>query len=261
MPTINKGNKCSLCDEKSMARGYCQKHYQRWRRHGDPHKINRPIDWGSKGLFHNRVREARESIYSELFEEQQGLCAICREPEITKSASGKQRPLAIDHCHETGAIRGLLCTYCNTALGSMKDNPEVLLRAIVYLRDHGSKPREIDEKPFDVPKSECSVAECDRLHYGHGYCRRHYKRFIRYGNVDPIHCENCGAQLSDDAVRTKKFCNVACKMQHHRKNGCYTEEALKDAIPCSVDGCDRPHQAKGMCRRHYMREWHKENPR
>lgn len=42
--------------------------------------------------------------------------------------------LSIDHCHETGAFRGLLCSECNFGLGKFKDDPELLLAAVEYLR-------------------------------------------------------------------------------------------------------------------------------
>jgi hypothetical protein len=56
-------------------------------------------------------------------------CRICERP-ATKERYGK---LAVDHCHDTGVVRGLLCMYCNTALGKFRDSPRVLLRAAQYL--------------------------------------------------------------------------------------------------------------------------------
>jgi hypothetical protein len=44
--------------------------------------------------------------------------------------------LAVDHCHTTGKVRGLLCSTCNTALGSFQDNPAYLKAAIHYLESH-----------------------------------------------------------------------------------------------------------------------------
>ncbi len=49
-------------------------------------------------------------------EKQHGLCAICKQPEVAKF-HGKIRRLAVDHDHETGEIRALLCYHCNTHLG------------------------------------------------------------------------------------------------------------------------------------------------
>lgn len=64
--------------------------------------------------------------YEEMLESQGGTCAICRGTESV----GR---LAVDHCHSTGKIRGLLCTNCNQAIGKFKDSGPLLLRAIEYL--------------------------------------------------------------------------------------------------------------------------------
>ena len=70
--------------------------------------------------------------YQEMHDNQNGKCAICNEPE-TQMRSGKVRALAVDHDHKTGAIRGLLCSDCNTGIGKLKDNPKILQSAIQYL--------------------------------------------------------------------------------------------------------------------------------
>lgn len=72
-----------------------------------------------------------------MFEKQNGVCAICKKPETAKKQSGNGiKRLSVDHDHTTGAIRGLLCMYCNTALGKFKDDIEILKSAIVYLEAH-----------------------------------------------------------------------------------------------------------------------------
>jgi hypothetical protein len=77
------------------------------------------------------------SYYYEMLETQNGLCKICNNPETRKSRTeGKVCQLAIDHCHKTGKIRGLLCHSCNVALGSFKDSIELLQNAINYLKLH-----------------------------------------------------------------------------------------------------------------------------
>jgi hypothetical protein len=65
--------------------------------------------------------------YDAMLMHQDGGCAICRRPP------DPSRRLAVDHCHATGRVRGLLCGTCNTALGQMRDDPELLRRAIEYL--------------------------------------------------------------------------------------------------------------------------------
>ena len=64
--------------------------------------------------------------YSRLLESQGGVCALCGGESLT-------RGLAVDHNHETGEVRGLLCGSCNTALGLLKEDVELLFKAIKYL--------------------------------------------------------------------------------------------------------------------------------
>ncbi len=65
--------------------------------------------------------------YNSIFSKQQGLCAICGTPEIAKTKKGVIRRLAVDHCHETNQIRGLLCMKCNTNLGWFEENKKKVL--------------------------------------------------------------------------------------------------------------------------------------
>lgn len=66
------------------------------------------------------------SEYDTLFEQQDGVCAICGDSPNTKR-------LFVDHCHKTGKIRGLLCGRCNSMLGFAKDSISNLASAIKYL--------------------------------------------------------------------------------------------------------------------------------
>ena len=71
--------------------------------------------------------------WENLFKLQCGVCAICKEPQSVL-LKGELKRLAVDHCHKTKKIRGLLCDNCNKALGLFKDNPEILDCASQYLR-------------------------------------------------------------------------------------------------------------------------------
>lgn len=70
-----------------------------------------------------------KSEWSQRLQKQNDLCALCREPGRT----GKYGKLNVDHCHETGRVRGLLCNRCNHALGNLGDNAEGLARALAYV--------------------------------------------------------------------------------------------------------------------------------
>lgn len=67
-----------------------------------------------------------EETYFEILKTQGGTCALCDRPPGDKH-------LAVDHCHTTGVVRGILCGWCNRGLGLFKDNIKVLKRAITYL--------------------------------------------------------------------------------------------------------------------------------
>jgi hypothetical protein len=85
-----------------------------------------------------KARALRDSFglsldeYKKMLDAQGGVCAICNQPE-THKRQGKLKALAVDHDHKTGAIRGLLCSDCNTGIGKLKDDPVVLQSAIQYL--------------------------------------------------------------------------------------------------------------------------------
>jgi hypothetical protein len=87
----------------------------------------------NKELVRNRTIKWKYGITSEEYEtlvfKQNNLCAICDKP------NNEQR-LDIDHNHETGKVRGLLCHQCNLAIGCFKDNIEFMKKAIKYLRKY-----------------------------------------------------------------------------------------------------------------------------
>lgn len=72
--------------------------------------------------------------YEQLLKRQNGGCAICEQPETAKHKTGKTRRLAVDHCHKTNKIRGLLCNRCNIGIGRFLDNSELLRKAAEYVR-------------------------------------------------------------------------------------------------------------------------------
>ncbi len=80
--------------------------------------------------------------FFQIIEEQAGKCAICCEelPDLMVYEQ-RRRGYAVDHNHETGKVRGLLCISCNSVLGLSKDNPDVLRRAARYLEERGSYAR------------------------------------------------------------------------------------------------------------------------
>jgi len=76
--------------------------------------------------------------YDKFFKEQNGRCAICNvhQSEVT-------RRFDIDHNHDTGKVRGLLCYNCNRALGLFKDSTKIVSKAFEYLANRGSYARTV----------------------------------------------------------------------------------------------------------------------
>lgn len=95
-----------------------KQHRLRLRESGEDKRNRRGYDLKSK--FGLSVAD-----YNRMVKEQDGLCKICRQPSSR---------LVVDHCHETGRVRGLLCAPCNSFLGRINDSPEALLKVIEYLR-------------------------------------------------------------------------------------------------------------------------------
>jgi hypothetical protein len=67
--------------------------------------------------------------YDAILEKQNRACAICKIPQ-----SELNYQLAVDHCHDTKKVRGLLCRSCNLAIGYFRDNVQVIENSIHYLK-------------------------------------------------------------------------------------------------------------------------------
>jgi hypothetical protein len=94
----------------------------------------------------NPAQHARNALYSrarrlygmsgedvmKMLEDQNGKCPICQNAIMWGASHGASR-MVIDHCHESGQVRGLLCDQCNKGLGLLKDSPDLLASALTYL--------------------------------------------------------------------------------------------------------------------------------
>lgn len=152
------------CGRPHAARGYCSTHYTQWRRRGEvnPERLTKPRRPTAHGTLTGYIghgckcdlclaahreyqrewnlanRKRRRDIerkatygmepgtYDRMLVEQGCRCAICGGP-------GGKKGLVIDHDHETGKVRGLLCSTCNTGIGHLCDDADLLLAAAAYL--------------------------------------------------------------------------------------------------------------------------------
>jgi hypothetical protein len=144
-----KVKKCTVCNEEKpissyRSRGGNQSHllksrcntclYKEHRKWTEDNK-DKVYEYRKKDTWTLAKRCARRGISPmelvEKYEEQNNSCAICKlNVELSESA--------IDHNHETGEFRGVLCKQCNRALGMFKDNSVILKNAIDYLEKFGS---------------------------------------------------------------------------------------------------------------------------
>ena len=104
----------------------CHREYDRtWRKNMEPTKKK---ETGRKNKLKQSYGITVEQ-YNEMLKAQNHKCAICEKDETEVH----RNRLFVDHCHNTGEIRGLLCNNCNTAIGHLKDSVEITLKAATYL--------------------------------------------------------------------------------------------------------------------------------
>jgi hypothetical protein len=104
---------------------------QRWRDRKSPDEKR---EYALRGNMSKMLREmglSREQ-YGQMVVDQNNRCAICGDPP-----NGKRfQRLAVDHCHSSGKVRGLLCASCNLSIGHFDDDVSRLQKAIDYLNKH-----------------------------------------------------------------------------------------------------------------------------
>jgi len=69
--------------------------------------------------------------YDKMLFAQEGECAVCN-----RHHTESKKPLYVDHCHTTGAVRGLLCHTCNSGIGMLNDDLDMLYSACEYLEQY-----------------------------------------------------------------------------------------------------------------------------
>lgn len=91
---------------------------------------HRWVDSGRDGWLRRNYNITLKE-YNELFNKQEGRCGLCGIHQ-----SEQNRVMAVDHCHKTGIVRGLLCFECNVGLGKFKDDSSLLTKAVEYIKKY-----------------------------------------------------------------------------------------------------------------------------
>ena len=142
--------KCPVCKEdKNAATDYwkgqyccisCQKHKSKtyWNSRTPKKRLEQHLKY-KYDLTINELMQALDT--------QGGCCAICADllPDLLVY-NNRQRGYAIDHNHETGQFRGILCLPCNSMLGMAKDSAKLLRKAASYLDERGSYHKHCEAK-------------------------------------------------------------------------------------------------------------------
>lgn len=141
--------RCKICKmiDSRATKSKNKEHYLSYSR--DYAKKRKSTTGGYLAIINNHMR-SRYGItledYGRLFNSQSGKCAICPFEGVDYIAApyaSRKNRLHVDHDHETGAIRGLLCGHCNAAIGLMGDDPIRMRKASDYLEQSCTIPVDI----------------------------------------------------------------------------------------------------------------------
>ena len=131
---------CKSCESEYMTKQYKVQN-AKWKKENSDKILGYSRKWKKKNqkkcYYYNAVtarnfdltiKEFAE-LYDSLYDKQQGQCAIC-----SVHQSELKKRLGVDHSHQSGQIRGLLCSKCNLGIGMLQDSAETCFAAAEYLR-------------------------------------------------------------------------------------------------------------------------------
>lgn len=126
------GYSCKPCAAARAKRNYHENKEER----KDSHRryAQRPeVKAASRDRMLRRKYGVTAKQYDRLLSKQGGVCAICKQDR----RDTRQREMPVDHDHDSGKVRGILCDHCNRVIGLFGDSPDVIARAIKYLKEWG----------------------------------------------------------------------------------------------------------------------------
>jgi hypothetical protein len=89
-----------------------------------------------KNAYYKRVYGLTEAQYEQMKQQQNHRCYICDSEGFLIGSNNHTEKLAVDHDHNTGKVRKLLCHNCNRGLGLFQDKIDLLKKAAAYLEEH-----------------------------------------------------------------------------------------------------------------------------
>lgn len=121
---------CAHCKEckNAVSREWTRRNPEKVKAHG-----KKRVESGAYRTYQLKKKyQLTDEQYEDMLESQDGKCAIC---EATDPGRGNKY-FVVDHDHDTGKVRGLLCNNCNRVLGLFGDSAETIESAITYLNLH-----------------------------------------------------------------------------------------------------------------------------
>lgn len=121
-------SECKICRKKDNKYRNYKKEYSSYKKS----YIKRASEWNKNNPRRKLLRKygLTENDYEKLYKNQKGKCKICNR---------YFKILAVDHCHKTFKIRGLLCKKCNSGIGFLNDDPKLIEKALKYLYETPTK--------------------------------------------------------------------------------------------------------------------------
>lgn len=118
-----KQTTCGHADRRVVADGLCQTCYtRRWRANNQESDRRKRKDYNLRKCYGISIE-----VFDALYESQDGRCVLCLKKFIDEKSAH------VDHCHDSGRVRGLLCYPCNKALGQLGDSKESIRRVLAYV--------------------------------------------------------------------------------------------------------------------------------
>jgi hypothetical protein len=137
-----KGYRCSYCRDcrRQYTKSYRESNREEWRKYQREYAKKRRVNKLDSVRGHELTKRCKKygitvEWWTVQLAKQNNVCALCLKAEISEHCKGGTvRSLAIDHHHENGTARGLLCSACNQAVGKIEGSPGWLDRAAEYLK-------------------------------------------------------------------------------------------------------------------------------
>lgn len=147
---LGRMSRCKSClqaDAKAWRKANPERNKQNMRRWRE--KSGETLRAKKREYERGRGRDLRYGLaagqYDGMYAAQQGCCGICGEPVEV---------LCVDHCHDSGAVRGLLCSNCNTGIGMLGDDIAKVRAALAYLEKHAESTWQTATADIEGPRSQ-----------------------------------------------------------------------------------------------------------